>query len=215
MLKGVPQGNRAQPGWWAKAKQAHQRTHIRMKIGYARVSTGEQNLYMQRDALEAAGCDVIYQDEGISGITIERDGLTQALSAIGAGDTLVMWKFDRLGRSLGFLCELVEHLGKQGAGFQSLTDGIDTTTNSGKLVFHIMGALAEFERDLIRERTRAGMKAAKKRGKHMGRPRALSPAQMQHARELLASGKTQREVAELLGVSANTVGRTVRILATE
>jgi DNA invertase Pin-like site-specific DNA recombinase len=154
-----------------------------MKIGYARVSTEEQNLHLQRD------------------------GLTQALGAIGAGDTLVVWKLDRLGRSLGFLCELVEWLGKQGTGFQSLTDGINTTTNSGKLVFHIMGALAEFERDLIRERTRAGMKAAKKRGKHMGRPKALSPAQVQHMRELLAAGKTQREVAELLGVSANTVGR--------
>jgi DNA invertase Pin-like site-specific DNA recombinase len=164
-----------------------------MKIGYARVSTDEQNLALQRDALEAAGCTVIYQDEGISGIVIERDGLTQALGALGAGDTLVVWKLDRLGQ--------------QGVGFQSLTDGIDTTTNSGKLVFHIMGALAEFERDLIRERTKAGMKAAKKRGKHVGRPKALSPAQVQHMRELLAAGKTQREVAELLGVSANTVGR--------
>jgi DNA invertase Pin-like site-specific DNA recombinase len=150
-----------------------------------------------------------------SGITIERDGLTQALSAIEAGDTLVVWKLDRLGRSLGFLCELVERLGKQGAGFQSLTDGIDTTTHSGKLIFHIMGALAEFERDLIRERTRAGMKAAKKRGKHVGRPKALSSGQVQHMRELLAAGKTQREVAELLGVSANTVGRTLKILATD
>jgi DNA invertase Pin-like site-specific DNA recombinase len=178
-----------------------------MKIGYARVSTGEQNLGLQWDALEEAGCEIIYQDEGISGIAIERDGLTQVLSAIGAGDTLVVWKLDRLGRSLGFLCELVERLGKQGAEFQSLTDGIDTTTHSGKLVFHIMGALAEFERDLIRERTRAGMKAAKKRGKHVGRPKALSPAQVQHMHELLAAGKTQREVAELLGVSANTIGR--------
>jgi DNA invertase Pin-like site-specific DNA recombinase len=178
-----------------------------MKIGYARVSTAEQNLGLQRDALEEAGCEIIYQDKGISGIAIERDGLTQVLSAIGAGDTLVVWKLDRLGRSLGFLCELVDRLGKQGAEFQSLTDGIDTTTHSGKLVFHIMGALAEFERDLIRERTRAGMKAAKKRGKHVGRPKALSPAQVQHMLELLAAGKTQREVAELLGVSANTIGR--------
>ena len=178
-----------------------------MKIGYARVSTEEQNLGLQHDALEAAGCEVIYQDEGVSGITIERDGLAQALAAVGAGDTLVVGKFDRLGRSLGFLCELVDRLGKQGAGFQSLTDGIDTKTNSGKLVFHIMGALAEFERDLIRERTRAGMKAAKKRGKHVGRPKALSPAQVRHMQELLAAGKTQRQVAELLGVSANTVGR--------
>jgi DNA invertase Pin-like site-specific DNA recombinase len=181
-----------------------------MKIGYARVSTEEQNLGLQRDALEVAGCAVIYQDEGVSGITIARGGLTQALAALAAGDTLVVWKLDRLGRSLSFLCELVERLGKQGTGFQSLTDGIDTTTHSGKLVFHIMGALAEFERDLIRERTRAGMKAAKRRGKHVGRPKALSPGQVQHMRELLAAGKTQREVAELLGVSANTVGRSVK-----
>ena len=181
-----------------------------MKIGYARVSTEEQNLGLQRDALGATGCEVVYQDEGVSGITVARDGLAQALGALGEGDVLVVWKLDRLGRSLGFLCELVERLGKQGAGFQSLTDGIDTTTNSGKLVFHIMGALAEFERTLIRERTRAGMKAAKKRGKHVGRPRALSPAQVQHMYELLAAGKTQREVAALLGVSANTVGRTMK-----
>jgi DNA invertase Pin-like site-specific DNA recombinase len=118
-----------------------------------------------------------------SAVSLSRDGLTQALAAIRAGDTLVVWKLDRLGRSLGFLCELVERLGKQRVGFQSLTDGIDTTTNSGKLIFHIMGALAEFERGLIRERTRAGMKAAKKRGKHVGRPRALSPGQVQHMRE--------------------------------
>jgi DNA invertase Pin-like site-specific DNA recombinase len=180
-------------------------------VGYARVSTGEQNLGLQRDALEAVGCEVVYQDEGVSGITVARDGLAQALGALAAGDVLVVWKLDRLGRSLGFLCELVERLGKQGAGFQSLTDGIDTTTSSGKLVFHIMGALAEFERDLIRERTRAGMKAAKRRGKHVGRPRALSPAQVQHMHELLAAGKTQREVAELLGVSVNTVGRAIQI----
>ncbi len=182
-----------------------------MKIGYARVSTDEQNLNLQLDALKAAGCEVIYQDIGVSGITSERDGLTQALSACGEGDTLVVWKFDRLGRSLAFLCELVERLGKQEVGFQSLTDGIDTTTTSGKLVFHIMGALAEFEHDLIRERTKAGMKAAKKRGKHVGRPYALSPGQVQHVRELLAQGKTQREVAALLSVSANTVGRAVKV----
>jgi DNA invertase Pin-like site-specific DNA recombinase len=167
---------------------------------------------LQRDALEAAGCDVIYQDEGVSGITIARDGLAQALEALGKGDVLVVWKLDRLRRSLGFLCELVERLGKQRAEFQSLADGIDTTIHSGKLVFHIMGALAEFERDLICERTRAGMKAARKRGKHLGRPKALSPGQIQHMRELLAAGKTQREVAELLRVSANTVGRVIKTL---
>jgi DNA invertase Pin-like site-specific DNA recombinase len=181
-----------------------------MKIGYARVSTEEQNLGLQHDALEVAGCDVIYQDEGISGMTRERVGLTQALSAIGAGDTLVVWKLDRLGRSLGFLCELVDRLGRRGAGFQSLTDSIDTNTHSGRLVFHIMGALAEFERDLIRERTKAGMKAAKKRGRHVGRPKALNAAQVTHMQDLLAAGKTQGEVAELLGVSANTVSRELK-----
>ena len=182
-----------------------------MKIGYARVSTDEQNLDLQIDALNAAGCEKIFMDEGISGITKERKGLSEALSALEKGNnTLVVWKLDRLGRSLGFLCELIERLKGQGAGFQSLTDGIDTTTTGGKLVFHIMGALAEFERDLIRERTKAGMKAAKKRGKHVGRPKALSNGQIQHMRELLNSGKTQGEVAELLGVSANTIGRELR-----
>jgi DNA invertase Pin-like site-specific DNA recombinase len=181
-----------------------------MKRGYARVSTDEQNLDLQRDALAVAGCEVIYQDEGVSGIAIVRGGLAQALAAIEPGDTLVVWKLDRLGCSLGFLCELVARLGKQGVGFQSLTDSIDTATHSGERVFHLMGALAEFERDLIRERTRAGMKAAKRRGKQVGRPKALSAAQVQHLHELLATGKTQREVAQVLGVSANTVGREVR-----
>jgi DNA invertase Pin-like site-specific DNA recombinase len=181
-----------------------------MKIGYARVSTEEQNLGLQRDVLQEAGCDVIYQDEGISGMTRERAGLTQALSTIGSGDTLVVWKLDRLGRSLSFLCELVECLGRQGAGFQSLIDSIDTNTHSGKLVFHIMGALAEFERDLIRERTKAGMKAAKKRGRHVGRPKALNAAQVTHMQDLLTAGKTQGEVAELLGVSTNTISREVK-----
>ena len=137
-----------------------------MKIGYARVSTDEQNLDLQLDALKEAGCEKIFTDEGKSGITKDREGLSQALLAVAeSNNTLVVWKLDRLGRSLGFLCELIDKLKGQGAGFHSLTDGIDTTTTGGKLVFHIMGALAEFERDLIKERTKAGMKAAKKRGK--------------------------------------------------
>ncbi len=182
-----------------------------MKIGYARVSTDEQNLDLQLDALKAAGCNKIFTDEGKSGITKDREGLSQALSAVSEGNnTLVVWKLDRLGRSLGFLCELIDKLKEQGAGFHSLTDGIDTTTTGGKLVFHIMGALAEFERDLIKERTKAGMKAAKKRGKHVGRPKALSEGQIQHMHELLNNGKTQAEVGELLGVSANTIGRELR-----
>lgn len=183
-----------------------------MKIGYARVSTEEQNLDLQLDALRAVGCEVIYQDEGVTGIVKRREGLTQALTALSPDDTLVVWKLDRLGRSLGFLCELIERLGKDGVGFTSLTDGIDTGTSGGKLVFHIMGALAEFERDLIRERTKAGMKAAKKRGKHVGRPHALTRQQMLHARELLAAGKTQREVGELFGVAGTTIARRVRAM---
>ena len=179
-----------------------------MKIGYARVSTDEQNLDLQIDALKKAGCEKIFTDEGISGITIERDGLSQALLSVGDGDVLVVWKLDRLGRSLGFLCELVERFKKQGAGFQSLTDGIDTTTTSGKLVFHIMGALAEFERDLIRERTKAGMKAAKRRGKHLGRPPALTDEQIAHARKVLQSGdETVSGMASVLGVGRNTLSR--------
>lgn len=181
-----------------------------MKIGYARVSTKEQNLDLQLDALQAAGCTTIYQDEGSGGTVKERAGLSQALEALGAKDILVVWKLDRLGRSLGFLCSLIEELGKQKTGFISLTDGIDTATSGGKLVFHIMGALAEFERDLIRERTKAGMHAARTRGKHVGRPRSLTPQQVTHAHELLDVGKSQREVAQLFGVSPNTMGREVK-----
>jgi len=181
-----------------------------MKIGYARVSTDEQNLDLQLDELKAAGCDKIFQDEGISGVTIERDGLSQALSIIGENDTLIVWKLDRLGRSLGFLCDLIDHIGKQGGGFKSLTDGIDTNTSGGTLVFHIMGAMAQFERSLIVERTKAGMSAAKKRGKHIGRPRALSNLQVHHMEDLIAAGNSQREISELLGVSANTIGREIR-----
>ncbi len=178
-----------------------------MKIGYARVSTDEQNLDLQLDELKAAGCENIFIDKGVSGSVIEREGLSQAINATGEGDTLVVWKLDRLGRSLGFLCGLIEDLGKEGAGFHSLTDGIDTSTSGGTLIFHVMGAMAQFERDLIRERTKAGMKAAKRRGKHVGRPRSLSQGQIQHASELIVQGKTKREVAELLGVSPNTIGR--------
>jgi len=146
-------------------------------------------------------------DTGASAVAIQTLFTVEAYRTMHA----VVWKFDRLGRSLGFLCDLVNHLGQQRAHFQSMIDGIDTTTISGKRVFHVMGALAEFERDLIRERTKAGMKAAKKRCKHVGRPKALSPGQVQHMRDLLAAGKMQREVAELLGVSANTVGRAIKI----
>ena len=182
-----------------------------MKIGYARVSTEEQNLDLQIDALKAAGCEKIFSDEGMSGASIERDGLSQAILGSGDGDILVVWKLDRLGRSLSFLIDLMEKLGKNGTGFQSLQDGIDTTTSGGKLVFHIMGALAEFERDLIRDRTKAGMAAAKRRGKHVGRPAALTDEQITFAKRTIAAGDdTVSGLASILGVHRNTLKRALQ-----
>lgn len=181
-----------------------------MKIGYARVSTHEQNLDLQLDALKAAGCETIFTDKGISGAQIDRLGLSDALQAIGQGDCLVVWKLDRLGRSLGFLIDLFNQLSEQGAEFQALKDGIDTSTSGGKLVFHIMGALAEFERDLISERTRAGMQAAKKRGKSLGRPMALSIEQINHAKQMIDTDQeTVTGMALLLGVHRNTLQRAI------
>ena len=180
------------------------------KIGYARVSTREQNLDLQLDALKAAGCDEIFTDHGVSGAAIERDGLSQALGSVGEGDTLIVWKLDRLGRSLGFLAELIAEYGREGRGFVALHDGIDTTTTGGKLVFHIMAALAEFERDLISERTTAGMVAARRRGKHIGRPTALSREQITHAKRQISSGEeTIAGMASVLGVHRNTLRRAI------
>jgi DNA invertase Pin-like site-specific DNA recombinase len=142
-----------------------------MLVGYARVSTLEQNLNLQKDALTKAGCEQIFHDR-ISGATSERPGLTQALDFLRDGDVLVVWKLDRLGRSLKQLIETVSLLGGRGVGFRSLTENIDTTSAGGKLIFHIFGSLAEFERDLIRERTQAGLAAARARGRVGGRPRA-------------------------------------------
>ncbi len=183
-----------------------------MKIGYARCSTDEQNLDAQLDALKAAGCDQVFVDEGVSGATIERTGLDQALAAVmGPGAVLVMWKLDRLGRSLSFLIDLVDQLGQQGAGFQSLSESIDTTTAGGEVVFHVMGALAEFERALIAERTKEGMKAARRRGKRVGRPPALSEEQVHHAIEMVDSGRqTISGMASLFGCDRKTVERSIK-----
>lgn len=143
-----------------------------MLVGYARVSTQEQTLALQQDALQKADCSKIFTDT-ISGASTERKGLAEALEFMRDGDTLVVWKLDRLGRSLKHLIETVTFLHEQGIGFRSLTEQIDTTTSGGKLIFHVFGALAEFERDLIRERTQAGLVAARARGKHGGRPALL------------------------------------------
>ncbi len=183
-----------------------------MKIGYARVSTDDQNLDLQRDALTAAGCKTIYEDQGISGASFTRDGLTEALNAVGEGNILVVWKLDRLGRSLGDLIHIMDNLGKAGAGFVSLSEAIDTTTAGGKLLFHMMGALGEFERSLIAERTKAGMAAAKKQGLNVGRPRKLTEAQIQHAREMLDNGQlTVAYMANLYGVNKSTLWRALKV----
>lgn len=148
-----------------------------LRIGYARVSTDIQRMDMQMDALERAGCDYIFADHGISGASIDRPGLKQAMDMLQSGDTLVVWRLDRLGRSLVHLVEQVSALGRQGIEFKSLTESIDTGSSGGKLLFHVVAALAEFERSLISERTKAGMAAAKLRGKHVGRPRRTRPAE--------------------------------------
>lgn len=145
-----------------------------MRVGYARISTVEQNLDLQIDALQAAGCDRIYRDEGLSGAKTRRPGLDKALNVLKQDDVLVVWRLDRLGRSMRHLIELTSVLESKGVGFQSLSDAIDTSTAGGRLYFHLIGAFAEFERNLISERTKAGMAAAKARGVKMGRPKKLS-----------------------------------------
>src|SRR5512144_2214577 len=144
-----------------------------MLIGYARVSTADQTLNLQKDALQKAGCERIFTDTA-SGAKAERVGLGEALGYVRKGDTLVVWKLDRLGRSLKHLIETITALNNRKIGFKSITEAIDTTTSGGKLIFHIFGALAEFERDIIRERTQAGLTAARARGRKGGRPKALT-----------------------------------------
>ena len=157
-----------------------------MRIGYARVSTEDQNLALQKDALEKADCEQIYTDT-VSGTKARRPGLEDALSHLRIGDTLVVWRLDRLGRSLRHLIDTVTELQEKGIGFKSLQESIDTTTSSGKLVFHIFGALAEFEREIIRERTQAGLQSARARGRSGGRPKALTEKQVQMLRQLAAN----------------------------
>jgi len=178
------------------------------EIGYARVSTEEQNLALQLDALKAGGCEVVFEDQGISGAVGRRPGLAAALERCASGDVLVAWKLDRLGRSLLDLVELVERLDARGVGLKVLTGAgasIDATTPEGRLFFAMFTAMAEFERELIRERTAAGMKAARRRGRHVGRPRKLDRAQLDMAAQLLAADRSQRDVAKALGVAVSTL----------
>lgn len=181
-----------------------------MLIGYARVSTLEQTLDLQKDALEKAGCSQIFTDT-ISGAKTERKGLDQALKFLREGDTLVVWKLDRLGRSLNHLIEIITMLESKKIGFKSLTESIDTTTPGGKLIFHIFGALAQFERDLIRERTNAGLQAARARGKKGGRPKALDQKKAELARKLYADDTyTIDDILKILNIGKTTFYRYVR-----
>jgi len=177
-----------------------------MKIGYARVSTDEQHLDLQLGALEANGCEVIFSDQGESGACFDRPGLVNALSAARPGSTLVVWRLDRLGRSLKHLVNIISTLGEQDVRVVSLTESIDTCSSSGRFTFHLLAALAEFERSLIGERTRAGMNAARARGQRPGRPRALTPSQIAEARILLNT-HSEASVAQVLNVHVRTLKR--------
>lgn len=174
-------------------------------IGYARVSTIEQDLALQHDALDAAGVVRVFEDRGVSGAKTERPGLEEALRFLRDGDTIIVWKLDRLGRSMTHLLQTVAELEGRGVGFRSLTENIDTTTPTGRLVFHIFGALGQFERDLIRERTTAGLKAAAARGRKGGRPKAATPDKVARAQTLIASGLTVREAAARVKVSKSAL----------
>lgn len=175
-------------------------------LGYARVSTEEQNLELQVDALKAAGCEPIYTDK-TSGATTIKPGLEELLKYARRGDTLVVWKLDRLGRTVKGLVDFVESLGEREVHFRSLTDSIDTSSPSGRFFFHVMAALAEMERELIRERTRAGLNAARARGKLGGRPSKMNAAKLDAARRWLEGGMPVNEVAGHLGVSRATLYR--------
>ncbi|OOG28809.1 recombinase [Thioalkalivibrio denitrificans] len=178
-----------------------------MLIGYARVSTQDQDPALQLDALHAAGCDRVFTEKA-SGAQRDRPELLAALDFMRPGDTLVVWRLDRLARSIKQLIETVESLGERNIGFRSLTEAIDTTTSGGKLVFHIFAALAEFERAIIRERTVAGLQAARARGRRGGRPPALTEKDLTAATAMLADETiTAEDVAKRLGVSPSTLYR--------
>lgn len=177
-----------------------------MKVGYARVSTVDQDPALQLQALERAGCDRVYQEQA-SGVARARPVLETVLEVVRPGDTLVVWKLDRLGRSVRGLIDLAEQLRERQVDLASVTEHIDTSTAPGKLFFVLLAAFAECERTLIVERGRAGMAAAKLAGKHVGRPPALSPEQVRAARKLLADGEPLASVARTLGVSRWTVAR--------
>jgi DNA invertase Pin-like site-specific DNA recombinase len=178
-----------------------------MLVGYCRVSTQDQTLNLQLDALQQAGCEKTFQDVA-SGAKADRPGLLQALGYAREGDTLVVWRLDRLGRSLKHLIEVVESLERRGIGFKSLREAIDTTTSGGKLVFHIFCSLAEFERQVIQERTKAGLEAARARGRKGGRRQILSPKKIEMGKTLASDpNRPIQEICKLLQISTSTYYR--------
>ena len=183
---------------------------VMINIGYVRVSTIEQDTILQIKALKEFGCDIIYEDK-ISGAKIDRPELSKALSYLRKGDTLIVWKLDRLGRSIKHLIEIINNLENRKISFKSLTENIDTTTSSGKFIFHLFGALAQFEKDLIQERTRAGLKAAKDQGRIGGRPVVMTDEKLKKAKEHLKNGLNVREAAARIKVSSTTLYKALNI----
>jgi DNA invertase Pin-like site-specific DNA recombinase len=184
-------------------------TFFGMLIGYARVSTRKQNLELQLDALQKAGCQLIYQEQA-SGAKADREELDKMLGQLRKGDTVVVWKIDRIGRSLRHLVSLIDQFQQLGVGFRSLSDSIDTTTAQGRLVFNIFASLAEFERELISERTNAGLDNARRKGKRLGRPAGLSQERLRKAsaaRDLHHKGYSKAEIARMLDIGLNSVYR--------
>lgn len=178
-----------------------------MKYGYARVSTDDQNTAMQLTALKKAGCKTIFKDEGLSGATAKRPALIRCLKKLEAGDTLIVWKLDRLGRSLRDLISMLDDLKQRNVKFQSLTEAIDTATPTGRAMWQMIGVLAELERSLIVERTQAGMKEARRRGVTFGRKKKLTSAQIEKARQLIEAGERVEDVARLWNVGRTTLYR--------
>jgi len=191
-------------GWWINDG----REEAPVLIGYARVSTCDQNLELQHEALKKAGCNRIFEDR-ISGSRAERPGLERLMEMLREGDTLVVWKLDRLGRSVKHLVDLVGELSGRGVQFCSLTDSIDTSTPSGRFFFHVMASLAQMERELTIERTRAGLETARQLGRKGGRKRQMTDSKIESAKKLLSSGVPPKDVAKNLGVSVPTLYRWV------
>lgn len=180
-----------------------------MLVGYARVSTSDQKLDLQLDALDKAGCEKTFSDT-ISGAKAERPGLAEALDYVRKGDVLVVWRLDRFGRSLKDLVTRIDELQERGVGFRSLTEGIDTTSSAGRLVLHVFGALAEFERELIRERTQAGLESARARGRKGGRPPAMDQKKLALASKMMKDPTISvAEVCDAVGVGKSTLYRYV------